>query len=137
MTGRAVMLALVLTTGITAPLGLPYVGTDDSAHPVTAPSKPAKVEDANDRARRLGRQAARHRGYTTRQWKCMDELAQRESHWRPNARTGSHYGVFQHRNLKPGSPLSKQLATFFRYIDHRYDGDPCKALHHSHRTGWY
>lgn len=135
------MLALVLTVGVASPLGMPYIGTDDSAHLVTtakvALPTPSVTEDANDRARRLGHVAARSRGYSSHQWKCMDQLAHRESRWNPNAKTGSFYGVFQHYQLKPGTPLNKQLVTFFKYIDHRYQGDPCNALAHSFKEGWY
>lgn len=125
------MLALAL--GLPAPLGLPYVAVDDSA--TLMPAAP-KAEDSNDRARRLGREAARGRGWTGAEWQCFDQLMQRESNWRPNARNGSHYGIGQVRGMKPGTPISKQLVVVLRYIEHRYT-TPCKALQHSLAKGWY
>lgn len=128
---RLLLISLMLAF-IPAPLGLPYVGVDDSAVLI----QPARVEDANDRARRLGREASRAKGWTGKQWDCLDRLIQRESNWRPNARNGSHYGVGQVRGMKPGTPIRKQLRIVLRYIEHRYE-TPCNALQHSLERNWY
>jgi len=132
---RSLALAVALAL-LPAPLGLPYVGVDDGAVAIAAAPSPTRSEDANDRARRLGRKAARDRGWTGRQWECLDTLIKRESNWRPNAQTGSHYGIGQVRGMKPGTPVDRQLQIVFRYIVHRY-GTPCKALEHSYKWRWY
>lgn len=128
---RSLLISLCLVL-LPAPLGLPYVGVDDGAVPVATP----KVEDANDRARRIGREAARSRGWTGKQWDCLDRLIKRESNWRPTARNGSHYGVGQVKGMKPGTPIRKQMRIVLRYIEHRYD-TPCRALAHSLERNWY
>lgn len=77
------------------------------------------------------------------QFKCLDTLFERESHWNPkahNARTGAH-GIPQ---AVPGSKMGKgwkddplvQVRWGIRYVNGRYRG-ACNALAHAYATGWY
>ena len=72
------------------------------------------------------------------EFECYVELITKESTWNYKARNGSHYGLGQVRSEWYGS-LSprKQIKAHLRYIDHRYDGSPCKALRHFYRKGWH
>ena len=86
-----------------------------------------------------------------KQFKCFDELMQRESSWRTkknpeladNPRS-SAYGIPQ---ALPGSRMRSaghdwatnpitQIKWALNYISERYD-TPCKALLHHDRKGWY
>ena len=72
------------------------------------------------------------------EFECYVELIYKESTWNYKARNGSHYGLGQvkstwYRDLPP----RKQIKAHLRYIDHRYDGSPCKALRHFYRKGWH
>ena len=72
------------------------------------------------------------------QFKCFDSLIHKESSWRVNARNESHYGLGQmkstwYKDLTP----RQQIKAHLRYIDHRYDGKPCKAYKHWAKYGWH
>ena len=79
-------------------------------------------------------------------WRCLDVLADRESGWRVHAgnRISGAYGIPQ---ALPGSKMAwagddwrdnatTQIRWMIHYIKGRY-GNPCIALDHSYRTGWY
>ena len=72
------------------------------------------------------------------EFECYVELIHKESTWNYKARNGSHYGLGQMRSAWYGtlSPR-KQIKAHLRYIEHRYDGSPCKALRHFQRIGWH
>lgn len=72
------------------------------------------------------------------EFECYVELIHKESSWRYWARNGSHYGLGQmrstwYRDLSP----RQQIKAHLRYIEHRYDGSPCKALRHLKKVGWH
>jgi len=48
------------------------------------------------------------------------------------------YGIPQIKNalIAEKSPI-EQVQYGVKYINHRYDGDTCKALHHFNRLGWH
>jgi hypothetical protein len=48
------------------------------------------------------------------------------------------YGIPQLKNalIAEKSPI-EQVRYGVKYINHRYDGDTCKALHHFNRVGWH
>jgi len=106
------------------------------------PYKPWRVFNANVQAARdwlfvrLSRTSFR----------CFDVLADRESGWRVHAenRRSGAYGIPQ---ALPGKKMAKfgddwqdnattQVRWGLFYIRERY-GNPCIALDHSYRTGWY
>ncbi len=72
------------------------------------------------------------------QFQCYNWLIHHESRWSYTARNGSHYGLGQMRSAWYGtlSPM-KQIDVHLKYIAHRYDGKPCKALAHWERKGWH
>ncbi len=66
------------------------------------------------------------------------ELIWRESRFNPLAVNGSHYGLAQMRNVKVKDLTPRaQVRWHMRYLDHRYDGSPCKALNHLKNKGWH
>ena len=78
-----------------------------------------------------------HKSYT-----CLEKAWTKESNWNPRAvgnRSGKLqvYGIPQIKNikLKNMDPYT-QIQWGIRYIDHRYDGDPCKLLKHLNKHGW-
>jgi hypothetical protein len=72
------------------------------------------------------------------QTQCWVELIWRESRFDPLAVNGSHYGLAQMRNVKVKDLTPReQVRWHMRYLDHRYDGSPCKALEHLKTKGWH
>jgi hypothetical protein len=72
------------------------------------------------------------------EFECYVELIHRESTWNYQAKNGSHYGLGQmrstwYRDLSP----RKQIKAHIKYIEHRYQGSPCKALRHLISVGWH
>jgi hypothetical protein len=72
------------------------------------------------------------------EFECYVELIHRESSWNYKSRNGSHYGLAQmrstwYRDLSP----RKQIKAHIKYIEHRYQGSPCKALRHLISVGWH
>lgn len=72
-----------------------------------------------------------------KQYLCAVDVAHHESRWRPNAKNGSHYGLFQMRNIKVKTldPYT-QIDWWLRYVKARYNNKPCNALKHWDRFGW-
>ena len=73
-----------------------------------------------------------------KQFECYNWLIHHESRWNHKAKNGSHYGLGQMRSTWYGTldPM-KQVDVHLKYIAHRYDGKPCKALAHWERKGWH
>ena len=69
---------------------------------------------------------------------CIEELWHKESRWSPTAKNArsSAYGIPQLLNMKEPNPF-RQIDKGLRYIEHRYQGSPCKALQHHKIKGWY
>jgi membrane-bound lytic murein transglycosylase MltF len=99
-----------------------------------------------DRNRTLAVPLIIQRGWSERQWRCLDRLWTRESHWRHLARNpgSGAYGIPQ---AKPGRKMSSagpdwrtnpetQIRWGLDYIDRRY-GSPCAAWGHAAAGGWY
>lgn len=80
---------------------------------------------------------------TNKQYKCHNEIIYRESSWNINARTGSHYGLYQGRSkyLK-NAPADVQFWWFWYYTANRYgvtkydEPNYCVSLAHLKRYGW-
>ena len=80
-----------------------------------------------------------------REASCLSKLIGKESAWNPQAvgnlssPTKSYtYGLLQLKNpiVKDKSPI-EQIHFGLRYIDHRYQGDTCKAWSHWLSKGWH
>ena len=78
-------------------------------------------------------------GWNDKEWKCLDELVNRESRWdmRADNPKSSAFGLFQVLKTKEDSTLKDQVEAGIRYIDSRYDGSSCEALSHHNRRNWY
>jgi hypothetical protein len=65
------------------------------------------------------------------QFECYNWLIHKESRWDYKAKNGSHHGLGQMRSkwVATLNPY-KQIDAHLRYIQHRYNGDTCKALSH-------
>lgn len=76
--------------------------------------------------------------WEAKEWPCLDELWDRESHWNPKADNprSTAFGIPQILGLDPDSTPEQQIIAGIRYIRHRYD-TPCQALRHHDRRGWY
>lgn len=81
--------------------------------------------------------------YEDRQAICLIRLYGKESAFNPKAignLSGSKqvYGIPQLKNpiIKDLSPV-EQINYGMKYIDHRYDGLPCKAWKHWLKKGWH
>lgn len=72
-----------------------------------------------------------------KQFKCLNELWTRESHWnhKANNPTSTAYGIPQLLKMTEKNPY-RQIDLGLKYIEHRY-GTPCKALRFSNRNHWY
>lgn len=73
-----------------------------------------------------------------KQYRCLVILWRMESNWSPASRNpkSSAYGIPQLLNMKETNPF-KQIDLGLKYIDHRYQGDTCKALDAYKRKGHY
>jgi len=80
------------------------------------------------------------------QFRCLDRLFTRESHWNPRA-TNHSSGAYGIPQALPGSKMKSagsdwrtnpitQVKWGLGYVTHRY-GSACGAWAHSQRTGWY
>ena len=77
--------------------------------------------------------------YGYRGWKCLDRLIHRESRYRADAANphSSAWGLFQLLRLPPSTTVIEQYARAKRYIEHRYEGSPCRAYEQARTVGWY
>lgn len=74
------------------------------------------------------------------QFECANWLGIKESNWRPKAVNpdSGAYGIFQSMSdyAKTWNAY-EQIDKAVEYIDHRYQGDWCKALDHLETYGWH
>jgi len=76
---------------------------------------------------------------------CLSRLIGKESAWNPKAigNLGSPTKSYVYGLLQIKNPMAKDLTAIeqidlgLRYIDHRYDGDTCKAWTHWTKKGWH
>jgi len=71
------------------------------------------------------------------QFKCFDALITRESHWRVDAKNGSHYGLGQMRNAKYRTLDGFSMVDWsIRYATKRY-GSMCNAWRFFKAKGYH
>lgn len=140
---RPALRALTSTAALAlalAPVRLGEAVASDAAY-LLPQATAVQAADTSDPRAYLRERASRDRGWTDREWLCTRALVDRENtSWNPHARNGqesSAYGLFQILHMKPGTPLPRQVDRFWDYLDSRYGGSACAALHHSTLKGWY
>ena len=75
---------------------------------------------------------------TGNQYKCYLWIITKESNGRPDARNGSHYGLWQVRNEKIGtSSPNTQIEYMKKYMKHRYNGECKLAKAHHMKHNWW
>ena len=113
---------------------------------LAAAQRAAREAKLQRNPRLMGRLMAKKHGWGKRQFNCLDNVWNRESHWNPrahNASSGAH-GIPQ---AMPGRKMASagsdwyvnprtQIRWGLKYIKHRYY-TPCGAWHAQQRRGWY
>lgn len=73
---------------------------------------------------------------------CLEKAWTKESNWNPRAVGNLKgklqvYGIPQLKNIKlKHMDAYSQINYGIKYINHRYNGDPCKLLDHLKKYGW-
>lgn len=130
-------LALIVLASLPIPTGT-IEATSDGASLLLAPAVATPLADEATPRAYVRERASRDKGWTGRQWACLDALIHRESRWNPTAdnKHSSAYGLFQQLRLDPSAPVSTQTRLGLKYIAHRY-GTPCRAYSHAITEGWF
>ena len=73
-----------------------------------------------------------------KQYRCLVILWRSESQWNPVSKNkkSTAFGIPQLLKMTETNPF-KQIDLGLKYIDHRYDGDTCKALAYHKKRGHY
>jgi hypothetical protein len=76
--------------------------------------------------------------YNFEQFYCLDEIVYKESRWNYKAKNpkSSAFGLFQILKSKDKDPIT-QIDKGLIYLNHRYEGNACKALAHHEAKGWW
>jgi hypothetical protein len=76
--------------------------------------------------------------YNFKQFYCLDQIVWKESRWNYKAKNpkSSAFGLFQILKSKDKDPI-KQIDKGLIYLNHRYEGNACKALAHHKAKGWW
>jgi hypothetical protein len=76
--------------------------------------------------------------YNFEQFYCLDEIVWKESRWNYKAKNpkSSAFGLFQILKSKDKDPIT-QIDKGLIYLNHRYEGNACKALAHHEAKGWW
>ena len=76
--------------------------------------------------------------YNFEQFYCLDEIIYKESRWNYKAKNpkSSAFGLFQILKSKDKDPIT-QIDKGLIYLNHRYEGNACKALAHHKAKGWW
>ena len=72
-------------------------------------------------------------------WDCVDLIVFHESRWRHKADNpaSTAYGLFQILDTNPAHGVPTQWKRFKKYLNHRFEGDPCKAWYARQKVGTY
>jgi hypothetical protein len=76
--------------------------------------------------------------YDFEQFYCLDQIVWKESRWNYKAKNpkSSAFGLFQILKSKDKDPIT-QIDKGLIYLNHRYEGNACKALAHHKAKGWW
>lgn len=93
--------------------------------------------------KQIAQRISRSRGIDVNQWRCLDMLWTKESHFNPKAhnKKSGAYGIAQFLpktwgSRKRTSDPKTQVEYGLKYINKRY-GSPCAAWKHHRNYGWY
>lgn len=77
-------------------------------------------------------------GWRNQHWTCIEKLFTAESRFDHLAKNkkSTAYGIGQVLSEKSSDPAI-QILRAYQYINHRYNGSPCKAWVHHLKTGHY
>ena len=94
--------------------------------------------NAVDKSSELYKLYAHMKVLDDKQYRCLVILWRKESNWSPTARNSksSAFGIPQLLKMKETNPF-KQIDLGIKYIDHRYQGNTCKALASHDKRGHY
>jgi hypothetical protein len=94
--------------------------------------------NAVDKSSELYKLYAHMKVLNDKQYRCLVILWRKESNWSPTARskTSTAFGIPQLLKMKETNAF-KQIDLGLKYIDHRYQGDTCKALSQHDKQGHY
>jgi hypothetical protein len=72
-------------------------------------------------------------------WRCVHLIVFYESRWRHQADNpiSTAYGLFQILDTNPAHGVPTQWKRFKKYVNHKFDGDPCKAWYVRQKVGTY
>lgn len=129
---RIAVLTLLLTVMhiVEAPVSAPAAAMDQAAVSVVHTKRIVRFSPSRSRAYAKTL-------VNKRQFKCLNNIWTRESHWNHKADnpTSSAYGIPQILKMKEQNPY-KQIDRGMKYIEHRY-GTPCNAWEFWQRNNWY
>ncbi len=76
--------------------------------------------------------------YDFEQFYCLDQIVWKESRWNYKAKNpkSSAFGLFQILKSTDKDPIT-QIDKGLIYLNHRYEGNACKALAHHKAKGWW
>jgi hypothetical protein len=137
MSKRARLGALTLIVGLL----LVFIPEQTAHHPLEIPQMRARTKATMEEKREnkaLTVSYAKALGYSNKNIDCLLTLWTRESrfdHLADNKRSTA-YGIAQLLRERSSQP-SIQILHGIRYLNHRYEGNACRAIAFHDRRGWY
>ena len=126
---------------VTASSVLLHAHEQTTHHPLEIPQMQARTKATMEEKREnkaLTVSYAKALGYSNKNINCLLTLWTRESrfdHLADNKRSTA-YGIAQLLRERSSQP-SIQILHGIRYLNHRYEGNACRAIAFHNRRGWY
>jgi hypothetical protein len=120
---------------------LVFIPEQTTHHPLEIPQMQARTKATMKEKREnkaLAVSYAKALGYSNKNINCLLTLWTRESrfdHLADNKRSTA-YGIAQLLRERSSQP-SIQILHGIRYLNHRYEGNACRAIAFHNRRGWY
>ena len=120
---------------------LVFIPEQTTHHPLEIPQMQARTKATMEEKREnkaLTVSYAKALGYSNKNINCLLTLWTRESrfdHLADNKRSTA-YGIAQLLRERSSQP-SIQILHGIRYLNHRYEGNACRAIAFHNRRGWY
>jgi hypothetical protein len=137
MSKKARLGVLALIVGLL----LVFIPEQTAHHPLEIPQMQARTKATMEEKREnkaLAVSYAKALGYSNKNINCLLTLWTRESrfdHLADNKRSTA-YGIAQLLRERSSQP-SIQILHGIRYLNHRYEGNACRAIAFHNRRGWY